>query len=603
MVRNYKRKTTKGSYPKETLEQAIEEIKAGSKTAYNASKTYHIPLNTIIDHLKGRRGKKSKSFGRSTVLSTDYEKRLVEGLLKMEKYGFGLSRKEVLELVGQFVNSNNLQTPFKDGVPGEDWFLGFCKRHKLSLKKPQSVEVSRKKSCNPFTIHEYFTLLENTITKLGLQNKPENIWNLDETSFCTDPSKTKVVGGKNLSCTRTVSTSGRENITVLMAASALGDKVPPLIIFKGKNMWDQWHAPENTGYPGTTYAATSNGWMEATVFENYFEKAFLKKIGTDRPVLLIYDGHSTHVTINLIELASRNNVTILKLPPHTSHVLQPLDISVFKPLKTSWDERLVKWQRKHIGTRLPKKDFSIMIGEIWHDLKKEVIKNGFRRAGIYPFSSDVIPDSMFDALSLKQWKETVEKQKKTDNPEIVEDPATLNILEAVLQPPIPLETVGNERKADNPEKMEDPAILNILEAVLHPPILLDFPSNDVLHVQDIPLESTEAQSSANRESYVEDCAKFIPPKIEITFEDLLLKSIKSNAPKLLNKKRKVGCGAEVITAEDVKARMIKEKKLIKKEKAKFQRNKSFLKKLMTVYAVSVNAISNIIPKIKIGFNA
>lgn len=57
-----------------------------------------------------------------------------------------------------------------------------------------------------------------------------------------------------------------------MAASASGDKVPPLIIFKSKNIWDQWQASENSRHPGTTYAATKNGWIEAEVFQKKFLK-------------------------------------------------------------------------------------------------------------------------------------------------------------------------------------------------------------------------------------------------------------------------------------------------------------------------------------------
>ncbi|KAH1025308.1 hypothetical protein HUJ05_010054 [Dendroctonus ponderosae] len=133
MVRTYVRKTNRGNYPKETFEEAVEEIKAGRINAYQASKKYSIPYPKIKSHLKGRRGIKSKSFGRSTAIPIEYEKRLVEGLLKMEKYGFGLSRKEVQQLVGQFVNENKIKSPFINGVPGEDWFLGFAKRHTLMI--------------------------------------------------------------------------------------------------------------------------------------------------------------------------------------------------------------------------------------------------------------------------------------------------------------------------------------------------------------------------------------------------------------------------------------------------------------------------------------
>lgn len=84
-----------------------------------------------MDHLKGRRGIKSKSFG----IPVQDEKRLDDGLLKMGNYGFGLSRKEMLQLVLQFVKYNKIKTPFRDGIPGEDWFLGFSKRDNLSFRK------------------------------------------------------------------------------------------------------------------------------------------------------------------------------------------------------------------------------------------------------------------------------------------------------------------------------------------------------------------------------------------------------------------------------------------------------------------------------------
>ncbi|GLV40076.1 hypothetical protein CBL_02961 [Carabus blaptoides fortunei] len=127
-----------------------------------------------MDHLK--------SFGRSIAIPVQDEKQLADGLLKMEKYEFGLSRKKVLQLVGQFVKNTKIKTPFKNGISGEDWFLGFSKGKNLSKNKPQSVGITHLR-------------LENTTTRIG---------NLDETSFCTDPSKTKAVGSKQLPCTGTV---------------------------------------------------------------------------------------------------------------------------------------------------------------------------------------------------------------------------------------------------------------------------------------------------------------------------------------------------------------------------------------------------------------
>jgi len=49
--------------------------------------------------------------------------------------------------------------------------------------------------------------------------------------------------------------------------------------------------------------------------------------------LLIMDGHSSHITANMIAYCMRHAIDLLILPPHTSYVLQPLDVSVFSPLK------------------------------------------------------------------------------------------------------------------------------------------------------------------------------------------------------------------------------------------------------------------------------
>jgi hypothetical protein len=46
----------------------------------------------------------------------------------MEKRGFGLSRKEVLEAIGRYVNENTIPTPFRGGVPDGDFFIRFEKR-------------------------------------------------------------------------------------------------------------------------------------------------------------------------------------------------------------------------------------------------------------------------------------------------------------------------------------------------------------------------------------------------------------------------------------------------------------------------------------------
>jgi hypothetical protein len=71
----------------------------------------------------------------------------------------------------------------------------------------------------------------------------------------------------------------------------------------------------------------------------WFNGVFLKYVREKNikgQKVLFLDGHTSHISIELLECAIENEVTLLKLPPHTSSFLQPCDVSVFKPLKTAW---------------------------------------------------------------------------------------------------------------------------------------------------------------------------------------------------------------------------------------------------------------------------
>lgn len=79
----------------------------------------------------------------------------------MAKWGLGLTRKEILEVVGRYVNTHALKTPFKDGVTGKYCFIFLRNGTPYQYKKPESLEYARKKAgANPFIVENYFDLLQ-----------------------------------------------------------------------------------------------------------------------------------------------------------------------------------------------------------------------------------------------------------------------------------------------------------------------------------------------------------------------------------------------------------------------------------------------------------
>lgn len=169
------------------------------------------------------------------------------------------------------------------------------------------------------------------------------VFNADESGFKIDPSRLKAIGEKGKALNRISGGSGRESISVLACISAEGSCVPLFIVFKCASVQARWTSEK--AYPGTTYGVSQNGWMEEPLFFNWFNTVFVNHIEqkrinlkTNTTTLLLYDGHCSHISVQIIETTIKHNIILFKFPSHLTDKLQPLDKSVFGPLKTLWEK-------------------------------------------------------------------------------------------------------------------------------------------------------------------------------------------------------------------------------------------------------------------------
>ena len=84
-------------------------------------------------------------------------------------------------------------------------------------------------------------------------------------------------------------------------------------------------------------AATSKGYITKEKFHEYgirFVK-YLSDIGRlDQTHLLIIDSHKSHVYhMAFFDEMRENNIHVMAIPPHTSHILQPLNSTPFAQFK------------------------------------------------------------------------------------------------------------------------------------------------------------------------------------------------------------------------------------------------------------------------------
>ena len=87
--------------------------------------------------------------------------------------------------------------------------------------------------------------------------------------------------------------------------------------------------------PNAYFGKSDKGWVNTQLFYKWLEEHFIKRKATIRPLVLLIDGHSSHIDINASKLCKDNNILLYCLSPHSSHITQPLDVGFYGPLKAS----------------------------------------------------------------------------------------------------------------------------------------------------------------------------------------------------------------------------------------------------------------------------
>ena len=109
--------------------------------------------------------------------------------------------------------------------------------------------------------------------------------------------------------------------------------------------------------PGTTYGLSDKGWVDTELFKGWLTNHQLKHAVGARPLLVLLYGHSSHYQPDLIRYAREHDIILFCLPPHTSHESQPLDVSVFRPLKNNWQDVCHDYMQSNPGKVVTSNNF------------------------------------------------------------------------------------------------------------------------------------------------------------------------------------------------------------------------------------------------------
>lgn len=414
-----KRKTdrpARGQVPEPIMKAAVEQVLSGRpvRTVARETSVDRMTLKRYVAKMMSNPSTMCRpQFVTKQVFSNEEETALSAYLLQASKLHYGLSTKTTRQLAYQFAVLLAKEVPksWEDNkCAGKYWLREFMTRcGGLALRTPEATSLARASAFNEHTSKEFFDNLRDVFARHHFQ--PNDIYNVDETALTTVQKPVKVIAGRGTKQVGRITSAERGVlVTACCCINAVGSTVPPFFVFP------RVHFKENMlhgGPAGSVGAANPSGWMNADIFQEWM-KHFIKctKCSPGHPVLLLLDNHESHLSIASLELAKSNGITMVTFPPHTSHKFQPLDVSVYGPLKRRYNAACDDWVAVN-ARPMTIFDMAPVINQAYMQaFTPRNITAGFQATGIHPFNSNIFTSDDYMASSVTNRPEPV---NSTDN--------------------------------------------------------------------------------------------------------------------------------------------------------------------------------------------
>ena len=150
----------------------------------------------------------------------------------------------------------------------------------------------------------------------------------------------------------------KRQITAVVAASMTGEYLPPQLIYTGKTEkchpvvsipsgWDIWHSHNHW-----SNEVTMKRYIEMIIIPFFAKKRQAMNLDESHPALVLYDCFRGQTTAGIASLLEKHNINSVQIPANCTDKLQPMDISVNKPLKDELEARFQSWYSSEVEKQL-----------------------------------------------------------------------------------------------------------------------------------------------------------------------------------------------------------------------------------------------------------
>jgi hypothetical protein len=337
-----------------------------------------------VNHVRlGRRlrGGSSRAIAREPqqLLSNGQEQMLVQWILNLEAQGHPPSFTQVRDLVIIIRGDSTGLLSI-----GHNWISRFINRHpEIHSKVGKKIHGLRLQSVTPKSLAHWFEHFNSVRERY--QVPWDNIYNMDETGIALGVCSNQRVVGKAATISSYKATpENREWVSIIETISATGRRLQCLIIFKGNALQSTWFTDPNI--PNYSYTVSPNGWTSNDIGLAWLRQIFIPQTVSNDYRLLLLDGHKSHATYEFMWECYINRIALVYLIPHSSHILQPLDLACFSLLKCRYRDEIANLARFDDASAVKKSKFLKTYEKASNEgLSSYRICTGWNAASIYPW--------------------------------------------------------------------------------------------------------------------------------------------------------------------------------------------------------------------------
>ena len=326
---------------------------------------------------------------------------------------------------------------------------------------------------NKTEVAKYFNMLGGILDREGLHQCPHKIYNVDETGLPMINRPGIVLAQKGERSVVSITDTERgENVTVVGCCNATGQYIPPYVIMKGKRMKEDF---KDGLPPASELAMSDTSYINTGLFLEWLK--FFRQHAVAGKVLLIIDGHSSHVkSTTILEYCIANDIILVCLPSHTTKYLQPLDRSVYKSLKSNFQNVTNLFKRRNPELSITKYRFGALFNAAWE--RSATIANatsGFRASGIYPFDPSAIPNEAYLPSETTERElvdehvvEDTDTESEANDESVPSTTAAVPSTTAVVPPDAPMQPFSDDQSDDVDEDQPSTSTRNVSFSDLQP---------------------------------------------------------------------------------------------------------------------------------------